>query len=187
MVKKNRTHPRWLKARLAAKDALDLRLQGLSYAEIAETLKDGEERKYASPGAVYNAIMRLMKYHEHESVEELREIETARLDRMFEAIWPSAIMMPPSKEAIDLALKIQRRRAQLLGLDVPQEVHWKGELEVKRVLLLKIGNRPPRLIDLTAPDLDLLSDEELQVLREMPEGEVKLLPEKAGQKEEKDG
>ena len=185
MVKKNRTHPRWLKARLTAKDALDLRLKGLSYAEIAETLKDGEGgRQYASPGAVYNAIMRLMKYHEHESVEELRQVETARLDRMFEAIWQFALA--GGKDAIELALKIQRRRAQLLGLDVPQEVHWKGELEIKRVLLLKIGNRPPRLIDLSAPDLDLLSDEELQVLREMPEGEVKLLPEKAGRKEERE-
>lgn len=154
-----------------AKQALDLRLEGKTYYAIAEKLR------YASPGAAFNAIQRLLKHHEMENVEELRQVECSRLDEMLGGLWERAVT--GKKEAVDLALKIMRRRASLLGLDVPAEIHWRGELDVKHHILLKMGDRPPRLIDLSNFDPNSLTDEELAAVRDMPilEGEFKRLPE----------
>ena len=169
-----------LQARLKAKQALDLRLEGKNYPDISDTLQ------YSGPGAVYNAIQRLLRFHEHEGVEELRRVEGARLDTMLTALWAKAVT--GQKEAVDLVLKIMKRRANLLGLDVPVEVHYSGEVAVKHTLLLKMGDRPPRLIDLSNPNLEALSTEELKAIKDMPiiEAEFKKLPEGKKEKEQDD-
>ena len=165
---------------MKAKQALDLRLEGKNYPEISVILQ------YSGPGAVFNAIQRLLRFHEHEGVEELRKVEGARLDEMLKSVWAKAIT--GKREAIDLVLKIMKRRANLLGLDVPVEVHYSGEVAVKHILWLKMGDRPPRLIDLSQPiNWEVLSTEELKALREMPiEAEVKQLPEGKKAKEKDD-
>ncbi len=169
-----------LQARQKAKQALDLRLEGKNYPEISDILQ------YSGPGAVFNAIQRLLRFHEHEGVEELRRVEGARLDTMLAALWAKAVT--GQKEAVDLVLKIMKRRANLLGLDVPVEVHYSGEVEVKHTLLLKMGDRPPRLIDLSNPNWEVLSTEELKAIRDMPiiEAEFRKLPEGKKAKEKDD-
>lgn len=156
----NRTSPKALQRRLRAKQALDLRLEGKSYPDIAVRLQ------YSGSGAAFNAIQGLLKHHEMESVDELRKVECSRLDEIMGGLWSRAVT--GKKDAVDAVLKIMRRRASLLGLDIPVEVHWKGELEVKHHILLKMGDRPPRLIDLSNFDPDILTEDELAAIRDMP-------------------
>lgn len=164
---------------MKAKQALDMRLGGKSYPEISDALQ------YSGPGAVFNAIQRLLRFHEHEGVKELRKVESARLDEMLKKLWAKAVL--GQKEAVELVLKIMKRRAALVGLDVPVEVHYSGEVEVKHTLLLKMGDRPARLIDLSNPDWDSLSTDELRAIREMPiEAEFMALPLPKEDEDEKD-
>ncbi len=168
---KGTTSSRRLKDRLKAKQALDYRLEGKSYPDISDLLS------YSGPGAAFNAIQRLLKHHEMDSVDELRQVESARLDELLAGLWAEA--QTGTKAAVEVVLKIMARRAKLLGLDVPAEIHWKGEMKVKHVLLLKMGDRPPRVINLDDPNWDeALTLEELTMVREMPilEGEVRQLP-----------
>lgn len=170
LARKNRSSPTALQRRQQAQQALDMRLEGKSYVKIADALA------YSGPGAVYNAVQRLMDAHEVESIDELRRVECARMDEMLAGLWPAATT--GNKDAVEAVVKIQTRRAKLLGLDKPQRVDVRVEL--RRILLLKIGNRPPRLIDLDEIDLDNLTDEELILIRDMPptlEAEYKLLME----------
>ena len=156
---------------MKAGQALDLRLEGRLYPEIAEELG------YSGPGAAFNAIQRLLKHHEMDSVEDLRQVEGSRLDELLKGLWAEAVT--GHKNAVELVLKIMGRRARLLGLDVPAEIHWKGEMKVKHVILLKMGDRPARLINLEDPDWDeALTVEELRAVQEMPVFEGEVLPPK---------
>lgn len=91
--------------------ALKLRLQGLDFESIAQEL--GCERSTAC-GYVKQALEELAE-EGHENVVEIRRLELARLDSMLHALQP-AIKAGDTK-SIDSALKIQDRRAKLLGLD----------------------------------------------------------------------
>ncbi len=173
--KTNATSSRRIRDRLKAGKALEHRLEGRLYPEIAEDLG------YSGPGAAYNAIQRLLKHHEMDSVVDLRQVEGGRLDELLKGLWAAAVT--GQKDAVELVLKIMNRRARLLGLDVPAEIHWKGEMKVKHVILLKMGDRPARVINLEDPAWeDALTVEELQAIQEMPiiEGEARVLPLAAG-------
>src|SRR3990167_4883968 len=107
---------------------------------------------YANASGPYLAIQALIRRNALESLEELRDLDS-----------------------IDTVLKIQQRRARLYGLDKPVKVSVEGE--IRKLLVLKIGDRPPRIIDLTDLDLKILSEQELVVLRQLQatqviEGEV---------------
>jgi hypothetical protein len=54
-----------------------------------------------------------------EEVQQLRVLESQRLDALLEAVWPQAAQghLP----AVDRAVRILERRARLLGLDAPQQ------------------------------------------------------------------
>ena len=177
--KNNKTTSRRLKDRMKAKQALDYRLEGKSYPDISDLLH------YSGPGAAFNAIQRLLKHHEMDSVVELRQVEGARLEDLLTGLWAKAVT--GSKDAVELVLKIMNRRAHLLGLDMPAETHWKGTMRVEHTLLLKLGDRPGRVIYLDDPNwAEGLSLEELEAVKDMPilEGEVRQLPSGKGKVEE---
>lgn len=116
--------------------ACRLRSDGYTYPDIARELG------YASPGAAYNGVQRAMLAVLQEPAEELRRIELDRLDML----WRAALDVmrgthvvaqngrvvelngqplkddAPVLNAIDRLLRIQERRAKLLGLDAPKKI-----------------------------------------------------------------
>ena len=92
--------------------ALQMRLTGQTYAAIAD-----EFEEYNSPAAVYQAVMSALKNMLQAPADEVRKIEAARLDALWLALQPK--LEKGELPAIDRALRLMKRRAELLGLDAP--------------------------------------------------------------------
>ncbi len=96
-----------------AEAAYQLRMQGKSYRAIAR------EIGFASPNAAYKAVARILQASAAEPPDELRALESERMDAMLERL---AEMLPSADNplfVIDRMLKVQAQRAQLLGLNKP--------------------------------------------------------------------
>lgn len=125
------------KAALAAR----LRSRGKSYQEIAD------EVGFTNRGTAYAAVQKVLKDTVTEAGEEVKALELERLDKMWQAAlqvmegqhWTvsqgkvvSLLGEPlpdggPVLAAIDRLLRIQERRAKLLGLDTATRVSIDAE------------------------------------------------------------
>lgn len=122
------------------REAVKLRLTGMSYTRIAEALG------YADSATAYNAVKMELAQTKREDADELREIEAQRLDglqevmvgvlranhvvvsvtrgqvvidqRTLEAVQDHA----PVMNAVDRLLRISESRRKLLGIDAPPQV-----------------------------------------------------------------
>lgn len=95
------------------KRAMALRLAGATYEQIASEL-------HISLGAAHKAVQSVLdrtRQQCSEQADELRQLEVARLDRMLLLL--ESQIRTGHLGAIDRALRIQERRAKLLGLDAP--------------------------------------------------------------------
>lgn len=117
-------------------EACRLRARNLSYAEIATELG------YDSKSSAYEAVQRALRDTVQEPADELRQLELLRLDELAlkargvmetthymvdkgtVVLWGGEPVVDdgPVLAAIDRLLKVQERRAKLLGLDAPQRV-----------------------------------------------------------------
>ena len=88
--------------------ALELRLAGASYRQIAERLA-------VSLPVAWKHTQAALKQALQEPAQEVRQLELLRLERLHMAHWPQAL--GGSGDATDRVLKIMDRRARLLGLD----------------------------------------------------------------------
>lgn len=95
-------------------EALSLRLAGLSYAQIGEKLG-------IDPKTVIDLVNRTLTVAENQAVEELREIENARLDRAQASIWTQ--VLEGNLAAVDSFLRLSQRRAKMNGLDAPTSIN----------------------------------------------------------------
>jgi hypothetical protein len=105
-------------------ECVRLRRSGLTLDEIA--IRVG----YSSPASVHYALKRINERISREDVEEIRNLESERLDLLQAANWDNA--MQGDVPAGALVLRVMERRAKLLGLDMPirvqQEVTvWNGD------------------------------------------------------------
>jgi hypothetical protein len=121
--------------------AIALHLAGKKFDEIAEIVG------YTNRGTAYETVMRALRRETIADIEEIRNVEVARIDAMLESIWPVAIEDPewvrqfadarkvvplhddegrevvfviPSDaklEAIARVIRLMERRARYLGLD----------------------------------------------------------------------
>lgn len=123
--------------------ALRLRLSGgLTYAQIAEEL--GYNDRSAARFAVLAALDRV----EVKAVEEYRDVQHARLERMHAALWPLIVgshsptrpdgtpeptyVDPATRvSAIRQAVNVAARDARLLGLDAPQKLEVSGGMQAQ--------------------------------------------------------
>ncbi len=97
-------------------DALKLRLQGYTYREIADKLNVG------NPGTIYRSIQRVLQKTAQEPADELRQLESMRLDDLQRRLIDMLDGEQKSDQplfVIDRILKVQAQRAQLLGLNKP--------------------------------------------------------------------
>lgn len=96
--------------------ALNMRLAGLSYQQIADALE------YADRAAACKDITRALELHQREaaqSTELLRTAEAARLDLLQSAMWPDA--MDGQVRPAETVLKIIDQRIRLFGLGAVQK------------------------------------------------------------------
>jgi hypothetical protein len=110
------------------KRAIELRMQGLTYDQIAEELKLPGGR-----GHVYRdlqAARREADLELRESIDEQRAIENARLDAMQATIWEAAV--DGDLEAQKGVLRLMQHRARLNGLQAPQRIEFSVRPEVQQ-------------------------------------------------------
>jgi len=88
---------------------VSLRSSGRTYEQIAM------EIGLSGKSQAFRILQRALRRIPAERVDELRALDSARLDAMTSAIWPKALSGDP--KAIGLMLKILERRARMLGLD----------------------------------------------------------------------
>lgn len=104
--------------------AVELRKSGASFDEIARHLG------YKDASGAYRAVRAALRKTIQQPADELRVLETARLDALMMAIWADAMKGDVAK--MDRVLKIMTRRATLLGLDAPTTVRL-VHAEAKRI------------------------------------------------------
>jgi hypothetical protein len=98
--------------------AIQLRVEGHTYRQIAETLETTE-------GAVVQLVRKALNQTHREMTDELRVLETTRLDEALKIAWD--ILKNPSTSplvklaAIDRVIKLQERRTKYFGLDSPSK------------------------------------------------------------------
>ena len=128
--------------------AARMRADSRTYADIAAQLG------YASEGAAHDGVARALAAAVQEPATELRQLELDRLDRMYQAVLgvlerehvtvsngrivrgedDKAILDDgPVLNAVDRLLRIQERRAKLLGLDAPAKQELGGSVVLYRV------------------------------------------------------
>lgn len=95
------------------REVLELRTAGLSFDEIAR------RTGYAGRQGAQQAYTRAMERWAIESVEEQRIIQSMRLDAIFTQAYIAA--RQGDLQAIDRCLRIEKRRAELWGLDAPKQ------------------------------------------------------------------
>jgi hypothetical protein len=93
------------------RDALELRKSGASFDVIAR------EIGYAGRDGAWRAVSGALRETLQQPADELRRLESERLDALLAAVWPAA--MEGKRYAIECCLRIMDRRARLLGLDEP--------------------------------------------------------------------
>ena len=108
---KGQQSQRVAQARVRASKALDLRVMGATYDQIAEQL--GYNSHQAAAKAIGSALDRLEK----EPAEKVRKLELRRLDRMQRVL--AVRVMEGDEKAHDRWLAIMAHRARLLGLAAP--------------------------------------------------------------------
>jgi hypothetical protein len=94
--------------------ALEMRLAGSSYDQIAEALG------YANRGGAHKAVDSALRRAAKGPAELVRELEAQRLDSLQMHWWVKAIS--GDVLAFRAILRLMDRRAKLLGLDAPQKI-----------------------------------------------------------------
>lgn len=111
--------------------AVEFRKAGLTYEAIAERISDIENAEAIERGedpakpirasTAYKCVRRWFQRTERktaETIEDVRQLELERLNTMLTGLWTRA--RDGDAAAIDRVIKIQQRRAELLGLDAPK-------------------------------------------------------------------
>lgn len=107
---KNQTSPSTIDAKVRAARALELRMEGMKFDDIATELG------YNSKQAAFDAVSRELRAITREPAEEVLRLDLERLDRM----WGVHYLNAQAGDAIALSacMRIMERRAKLLGLEV---------------------------------------------------------------------
>ena len=106
-----KAHPAAVKRLQQRRKALELRKGGASYVEIGEALGVSRQRAHTVVMAAVDDLKGILK----ETAVTIRAIELERLDSIQMGLWPQR----KNPRVADTLLRIQERRARLLGLDAP--------------------------------------------------------------------
>ena len=98
--------------------ALDLRVAGAAYTQIAEALGISRTAAYGHVAAALASTAKLTA----EDAEKVRAVELQRLDSMLMSLWGHR----SDPRTADTILRAMDRRARLLGLDSPDRHEHSG-------------------------------------------------------------
>jgi hypothetical protein len=115
--------PRRVEAKKRATQAMELRLAGATYDEIAEAL--GWKDKSSAYRAVARGIDRMME----EPTERVRKMQNRRYERLLRAVWPSAVK--GDYQAVQRAESLLDKLSRLNGFDLSEKVRVSGKLDVE--------------------------------------------------------
>jgi len=132
--KESKTSPRRLRAAKKQVRALELRVEGLSFRQIALELK------YKGPSGAFSAVESALERTIREPAEQVRLLELERLNRLQIMPWKQATVIGDPK-AIANVLKIMERRAKLLGLDAPVVYDLEDIREIAHTVYASINRR----------------------------------------------
>lgn len=95
-----------------------LRAMGATYAQIAAS------EGYTDPATARNAVVRTLRAHQAEAVQDLRVLENERLDIALATVIPLLTHAEPTVrlKAVDSLVRVSKRRADMNGLDAPKQV-----------------------------------------------------------------
>lgn len=143
-------------------EALDYRMRGWTYESIAAVM--GLSVPY-----VAKLIKNGLKQSIHEKAETIRAMEVKRLDKMFAHVYEAVLSTPElpgvvNKDAVEVALKIMKRRAELLGLDMPTRIEAKVDANVTEQVQFYIPSNgrdevPVQPADVVTPQVPALAFE----------------------------
>jgi hypothetical protein len=105
--KQSKTSPRALATARKRAEAVNLRIQGYLFHEIAETLKVSTARAYQLCEEAWTETIQ-------EPIERVRAIAVARCDALLTGFMSSA--MDGDHAALEAVMKIEERRDRLMGL-----------------------------------------------------------------------
>lgn len=103
-----------VKAKKMAAAAVECRMEGKTFAVIAEELG------YKSVQAAHDAVKRALAATLREPADAYRQLEMERLDAMWGVHYLNA--QAGDVQALAGCLKVMERRAKLLGIDAPAKV-----------------------------------------------------------------
>lgn len=104
-----KTNPETIAARLKAAQALNLRMEGKTFEDIAKELK------YNSKQSAFDAVKRALDSVVREPAESLITLDLERLDVLWQIQYLGA--QAGDVSALGACMRIMERRAKLLGLD----------------------------------------------------------------------
>ena len=102
--------------------AVELAAQGCDYDTIAR------EVGYANRGTAHRTVMRALREHTADAVEDMREAELERLDALQQALWGQAMTGDP--RAVQAVLRVIGQRCRLLGLEQERETQGLAQVVV---------------------------------------------------------
>lgn len=112
-------------------NVVTMTLAGASQAEIAEAL--GVTRSRVSRAV--NRVLDEWEAEDRSRIEEVRELQLRRIDRLVRAHWNDALGIrddgtskPPSIRATEAIRKLEALRARIAGTEAPKKVEVTGEL-----------------------------------------------------------
>ena len=129
------------------RQAIELRKAGASYDQIARQIG------YANKGAAYKAVSRALKATMATmslDADAYRQLAADRLDAMLLGVWQAATRGDP--QAISAVLRIEERRASMLGLDAPKRTEVTGQdggpIEVDQRVSYSVEERQSRILEI---------------------------------------
>ena len=114
-----------LASRMRGQQAIKLRMAGATLDDIARQLE------FKSAAGAYKSVMRELHATAQdmgEGTEAVRQLELRLLDQMQFPLWSQ--VLAGDIAATTTALRIQERRASLLGLDAPKQIEARIRIDV---------------------------------------------------------
>lgn len=100
------------------REALQMRLEGQTFEEIAEKLH------YLHRGHAYAGVTRALKESLREPADKLRELEGQRIDRVWKRLMRDLDVedLETLPQITNALMRVAERRAKLFGLDAPEKI-----------------------------------------------------------------
>ena len=117
-VGESKLSPRRIDAQQKQQQAMELRMAGRTWQEIADHLG------YASHTGAYEAVKVALSRSNHEAAEDYRSLTIGRLTKILQIHWP--LMLQADNNSTRLCLQTIKDMREVLGLDSPSKFEHTG-------------------------------------------------------------